>query len=110
MVEASHSLNHDMAMDSVVPKSESLRDVSISSSVSTPEADAEAVNRDMAQTHKRKGGRKPVRYINWSFDNAVMRRMCLLQPRRPFPYMEFLSYGLGSGGAIPACPSVLLSC
>lgn len=65
MVEASNSnKNNGTVMDTVVPKAEPTRDVSISSSVSTPEAEAEALNRDVAQAHKRKGGRKPVRKIN----------------------------------------------
>jgi hypothetical protein len=48
------------AMDSVVPKTEPDREGSTSSIASTPEAEAEAFPQDVAQTQKRKGGRKPV--------------------------------------------------
>jgi hypothetical protein len=46
--------------DSVIPKTESDRKGSNSSVESTPEAKAEAFPSDIAQTQKRKGGRKPV--------------------------------------------------
>ncbi|OJJ51626.1 hypothetical protein ASPZODRAFT_148877 [Penicilliopsis zonata CBS 506.65] len=59
MVEAAE-FNNEMAMDSVMPKSEPPLDGSISSAVSTPEPDAEALTRDPTQTQKRKGGRKPI--------------------------------------------------
>jgi hypothetical protein len=61
MVETSHPEHNDMVMDPVVPKSEPLPDGSISSNVSTPDAEAEPLTQDTAQTQKRKGGRKPVR-------------------------------------------------
>ncbi|KAJ5692809.1 hypothetical protein N7462_002232 [Penicillium macrosclerotiorum] len=61
MVEtASHPDQNDTVMDSVVPKSEPLPDGSISSTVSTPDAEAEPLTQDPAQTQKRKGGRKPI--------------------------------------------------
>lgn len=53
----------DMAMDSIVPKHEPGPDGSISSTVSTPDPEAEPLTQDAAQTQKRKGGRKPVRNI-----------------------------------------------
>jgi hypothetical protein len=63
MVEtASHHDHNDTVMDPVVPKSEPLPDGSISSTVSTPDAEAEPLTQDTTQTQKRKGGRKPVRY------------------------------------------------
>jgi hypothetical protein len=51
----------DVSMDAIIPKTEPTQDgnVSISSSVSTPEPEEQ--NQDVAQTQKRKGGRKPVR-------------------------------------------------
>lgn len=61
MVETSHPEQNDMVMDPVVPKSEPLPDGEISSNVSTPDAEAEPLNQEAAQTQKRKGGRKPVR-------------------------------------------------
>jgi hypothetical protein len=63
MVETSHPEHNDTVMDPVVPKSEPLPDGSISSSVSTPDVEAEPLTQDPAQTQKRKGGRKPVRNI-----------------------------------------------
>lgn len=50
------------AMDSVVPKQEpsDTREGSSNSSVSTPDAEVETFTQDIAQTQKRKGGRKPV--------------------------------------------------
>ena len=68
--------NNDLAMDIVVPKSESFRDVSITSSLSTPEADADALGQDVIQAHKRKGGRKPVRFSPIDF----MRVHCSQMP------------------------------
>jgi hypothetical protein len=63
MVEtASHPEHNDTVMDPVVPKSEPLPDGSISSTVSTPDAEAEPLTQDTTQTQKRKGGRKPVRH------------------------------------------------
>lgn len=64
MVEASRSVtnnynNDSSAMDSVT-KPEPMREVSVCSSVSTPEGEMEALNPDVTQTQKRKGGRKPV--------------------------------------------------
>lgn len=56
----------DMAMDSIVPKHEPGPDGSISSTVSTPDPEAEPLTQDAAQTQKRKGGRKPVRNIFFS--------------------------------------------
>ena len=51
-------------MDMVIPKPEPALDghASMSSSMSTPEAEAEAetFSQDVVQTQKRKGGRKPV--------------------------------------------------
>lgn len=49
-------------MDSVVPKNEPVLEGSISP-MSTPEAEVETLTQDVAQTQKRKGGRKPVRKI-----------------------------------------------
>ncbi|KAJ5211992.1 uncharacterized protein N7498_003638 [Penicillium cinerascens] len=62
MVETSHPEHNDTVMDPVVPKSEPLPDGSgsISSNVSTPDAEAEPLTQDPAQTQKRKGGRKPI--------------------------------------------------
>ncbi|EAW09668.1 bZIP transcription factor [Aspergillus clavatus NRRL 1] len=60
MVEASNSNHNDTAPESVVPKAEPLPEGSISSSVSTPEAEGEVPMQDVAQTQKRKGGRKPI--------------------------------------------------
>ena len=66
MGESSHSdPSNDLAMDSVLPKAESLRDVSITSSMSTPEAEVEELDPDTIQAHKRKGGRKPVGKRTW---------------------------------------------
>ena len=66
MGESSHSdPSNDLAMDSVLPKAESLRDVSITSSMSTPEAEVEELDPDAIQAHKRKGGRKPVGRQSW---------------------------------------------
>lgn len=50
----------DVSMDTVVPKTEVAQDghVSMSSSVSTPEPEEQT--QDVAQTQKRKGGRKPI--------------------------------------------------
>lgn len=56
--------NNDTATDTVVPKTEPTQDGSLSSSVSTPEPEAETLTQEVAQTQKRKGGRKPVRKIN----------------------------------------------
>lgn len=62
MVETtSHPLQNEPATDPVIPKSEPMPEGSISSAVSTPEADGEILTQDVAQTQKRKGGRKPVR-------------------------------------------------
>lgn len=61
MVETSISNHNDMAMDQVAPKSEPLNEGSISSAVSTPDPEGEVLTQDVAQTQKRKGGRKPVR-------------------------------------------------
>ncbi|KAJ5723396.1 hypothetical protein N7488_001431, partial [Penicillium malachiteum] len=60
MVETSHPDHNDTVMDPVVPKSEPLPDGSISSTVSTPDPEVEALTQDPAQTQKRKGGRKPI--------------------------------------------------
>ncbi|KAL4946166.1 hypothetical protein BDV06DRAFT_161013 [Aspergillus oleicola] len=60
MVEASILNHHDMAMDQVNPKSELLNEGSISSAVSTPDPEGEVLTQDVAQTQKRKGGRKPI--------------------------------------------------
>lgn len=56
------SVENDMVMDPM-PKHEPGPDGSISSSVSTPDPEAEVLTQDAAQTQKRKGGRKPVRNI-----------------------------------------------
>lgn len=63
MVETGASKDNDTPMDTVVPKTEPTQDGpgSMSSSVSTPEPEAETLTQDVAQTQKRKGGRKPVR-------------------------------------------------
>jgi len=66
MVEASSNStlnNNDPAMESVATKSEPILEGSVSPSVSTPEVEVEALTQDVAQTQKRKGGRKPVRKI-----------------------------------------------
>ncbi|KAG2412254.1 hypothetical protein HFD88_009811 [Aspergillus terreus] len=60
MVETSNSAQHDTAMDPVVPKSEPTLEGSISSAVSTPDPEGESLTQDVAQTQKRKGGRKPI--------------------------------------------------
>ncbi|KAJ5541504.1 hypothetical protein N7494_006580 [Penicillium frequentans] len=60
MVETSHPDQNDMVMDPVVPKTEPMLDGSISSTVSTPDPEVEALTQDPAQTQKRKGGRKPI--------------------------------------------------
>lgn len=62
MVETSNSTQNDNpATEPVVPKTEPLPEGSISSAVSTPEAEGEILMQDVTQTQKRKGGRKPVR-------------------------------------------------
>lgn len=71
MVETSHPDQNDMVMDPVVPKTEPMLDGSISSTVSTPDPEVEALTQDPAQTQKRKGGRKPVRNIFAS--DAIIR-------------------------------------
>ncbi|KAJ5644736.1 hypothetical protein N7507_010747 [Penicillium longicatenatum] len=60
MVETSHPDQNDTVMDPVVPKTEPMLDGSISSTVSTPDPEVEALTQDPAQTQKRKGGRKPI--------------------------------------------------
>ncbi|GMG30046.1 unnamed protein product [Aspergillus oryzae var. brunneus] len=61
MVDTSNPNPNDTAMDTVVPKTEpAVLEGSISSAVSTPEAEGEILTQDVAQTQKRKGGRKPV--------------------------------------------------
>ncbi|KAL5334037.1 hypothetical protein BJX70DRAFT_35954 [Aspergillus crustosus] len=60
MVETSPSHHNDMAMDQVAPKPEPLNEGSISSAVSTPDPEGEILMQDVAQTQKRKGGRKPI--------------------------------------------------
>ncbi|KAL2813503.1 hypothetical protein BDW59DRAFT_30900 [Aspergillus cavernicola] len=60
MVETSHSNHNDMVMDRVAPKSEPLAEGSISSAVSTPDPEGDVLIQDVAQTQKRKGGRKPI--------------------------------------------------
>ncbi|KAJ9293040.1 hypothetical protein DTO271G3_8175 [Paecilomyces variotii] len=61
MLEANDSsINNDSPMETVVPKSEPPRDASLSSAVSTPEAEVETLTQDVVQTQKRKGGRKPI--------------------------------------------------
>lgn len=71
MVETSHPDQNDMVMDPIVPKTEPMLDGSISSTVSTPDPEVEALTQDPAQTQKRKGGRKPVRNIFAS--DAIIR-------------------------------------
>lgn len=63
MVETSRAAHNDEPMDSVAPKSEPILEGSVSESLSTPEAEVETLTQDVAQTQKRKGGRKPVRKI-----------------------------------------------
>lgn len=104
MVEtASHPGHNDTVMDSVVPKSEPLPDGSISSTVSTPDAEAEPLTQDTTQTQKRKGGRKPVRhhhqlanfvFLFFSFSFFYFLGLCLLHqrcnnpgPRIPLPFL-----------------------
>ncbi|KAF9891150.1 hypothetical protein FE257_005086 [Aspergillus nanangensis] len=60
MVETSHPAHNDTVMDTVIPKTESLLEGSISSAVSTPDPEGESLTQDVAQTQKRKGGRKPI--------------------------------------------------
>lgn len=67
---------HVKDMDTVVPKAEPPRDASISSSVSTPEPEADVVNRDVTQTQKRKGGRKPVRTRKAGGRSVTVSRAC----------------------------------
>lgn len=81
MVETSHPDQNDMVMDPVVPKTEPMLDGSISSTVSTPDPEVEALTQDPAQTQKRKGGRKPVRNIFAS--DAIIRGPA-------FPFIFFL--------------------
>lgn len=71
MVETSHPDQNDTVMEPVVPKSEPLPDGSISSTESTPDAEAEPLTQDTAQTQKRKGGRKPVRNISAQLDARI---------------------------------------
>lgn len=84
MVEtASHPEHNDTVMDPVVPKSEPLPDGSISSTVSTPDAEAEPLTQDTTQTQKRKGGRKPVRHHHrptflFFFPFSFFSGLCLL--------------------------------
>lgn len=66
MVETSPPDQNDPVLDPVVPKSEPVPDGSISSTVSTPDAEPEPLTQETAQTQKRKGGRKPVRNISFS--------------------------------------------
>lgn len=61
MVETSQPEQNDTVMDAVLPKTEPVPDGSISSTVSTPDAEGEPLTQDTTQTQKRKGGRKPVR-------------------------------------------------
>jgi hypothetical protein len=83
MVEASHPDQNDTVMDPVVPKTEPMLDGSISSTVSTPDPEVEALTQDPAQTQKRKGGRKPVRNIFAS--DAIIRG-----PAFPFIFFSFI--------------------
>ena len=78
MVEASRSTkknnnNNDFsAMDPVVTKPEPIREGSVSSSVSTPDAEIEALTQDVTQTQKRKGGRKPVRKMSFCYSSLFL--------------------------------------
>lgn len=71
MVEISHPDQNDTVMEPVVPKSEPLPEGSITSTESTPDAEAEPLTQDTAQTQKRKGGRKPVRNISARLDARI---------------------------------------
>lgn len=65
-------------MESALPKPESMRDISFDSSISTPEAEAEAeaLGQDVAQVHKRKGGRKPVCMTCFTYISRVFYINC----------------------------------
>ena len=66
MVESSQPAHHDVVLDTTVPKPEPVPDPgSLSSPLSDvePEPEAETLTQDVAQTQKRKGGRKPVRRL-----------------------------------------------
>lgn len=89
MVETSHPEHNDMVMDPVVPKSEPLLDGSISSNVSTPDAEAEPLTQDTAQIQKRKGGRKPVRN-NFSACSNPGPRILLPSPVSLLPLIFIL--------------------
>lgn len=82
MVETAHPEPNDTVMDPVVPKSEPLPDGSISSNVSTPDAEAEPLTQDTTQTQKRKGGRKPVCHVTSSTPRfsrfSFLGGLCLL--------------------------------
>lgn len=69
MVETSNEHN-DTVMEPM-PKTEPGQDGSLSS-MSTPDAEAEPMTQDPAQTQKRKGGRKPVRTPRISALGAIV--------------------------------------
>ena len=85
MVETASSTQNEPAMDPVVPKTEPLPEGSISSAVSTPEAEGEILMQDVTQTQKRKGGRKPVR-----------RMAALLYPSCGRCFLSYLEFPLSS--------------
>lgn len=96
MVETSISNHNDMAMDQVAPKSEPLNEGSISSSVSTPDPEGEVLTQDVAQTQKRKGGRKPVRknHLHLGVDVLLYGSpwVISLSPRIPATYLLLFSF------------------
>lgn len=99
MVETgSRSDRNDAAMESLVPKSEPVPDGSISSTVSTPDAEVEPLTQDTTQTQKRKGGRKP-----------VSRAVCLdIIPRhwKPFSFFSPIPLSLTPSELLLAAPSM----
>ena len=72
----------DVSMDTVVPKTEVAQDghVSMSSSVSTPEPEEQT--QDVAQTQKRKGGRKPVGFPDRSSSPCQSNRSSRFMPHQ----------------------------
>lgn len=92
MVETSNSTQNDNpATEPVVPKTEPLPEGSISSAVSTPEAEGEILMQDVTQTQKRKGGRKPVRKN--SSIRGWLSSICFFTPDPDRPFWLFIPRG-----------------